>query len=282
MAAEPAVPVEPAAAQRRRAGVLGSPVAHSRSPQIHLAAYRALGLDWDYERLECSATQLPALVGGLGPQWVGLSVTMPGKVAALAYASTSSEPARLVGAVNTLVRQPSGDWHGDCTDIDGVLGALRGAGVAQVARAVVVGAGGTARPALVGLAQLGAGEVTLVVRSPARAAAAVALAQQLKLTVTVREFAPAVVESACAAADVVVSTVPAAAAAAVAQAVAAAPVVLDVIYDPWPTPLAQAVTRAGHLVCDGLEMLLEQAYRQVELFTGCPAPRAAMAAAVGR
>lgn len=269
-------------AAKRRAGVLGSPVAHSRSPQIHLAAYRALGLDWEYERIECTDGQLPALVDGLGPQWVGLSVTRPGKVAALAYASTSSDRARLVGSVNTLVRQPSGDWYGDCTDIDGVSGTLRGAGVAKVARAVVVGAGGTARPALVALAQLGAGEVTLVARSPERAAQAVALARQLQLAVTLRDFDPGAVESACATADVVVSTVPAAGAAPVADAVAVAPVVLDVIYDPWPTALAQAVTRAGHRVCDGLEMLLEQAYRQVELFTGCSAPRAAMAAAVGR
>ena len=57
----------------RKAAVLGSPVAHSRSPQLHLAAYRALGLDdWTYERIECTAEQLPPLVGSLGPEWVGL------------------------------------------------------------------------------------------------------------------------------------------------------------------------------------------------------------------
>ncbi|MFH8813619.1 shikimate dehydrogenase, partial [Streptomyces hygroscopicus] len=70
----------------RKAAVLGSPIAHSKSPLLHLAAYEALGLsDWTYERIECTGEQLPALVDSLGPEWVGLSVTMPGKIAALDY-----------------------------------------------------------------------------------------------------------------------------------------------------------------------------------------------------
>src|SRR5580693_7979484 len=70
----------------RSAAVLGSPVAHSKSPELHLAAYRALGLhDWTYERIECDAEQLPVVVGGFGPQWVGVSVTKPGKFAALRF-----------------------------------------------------------------------------------------------------------------------------------------------------------------------------------------------------
>ena len=71
----------------RKAAVLGSPIAHSRSPQLHLAAYRALGLDgWTYDRIECTADELPGVVGGFGPEWVGVSVTMPGKFAALRFA----------------------------------------------------------------------------------------------------------------------------------------------------------------------------------------------------
>ena len=74
----------PASRAPKKAAVLGSPIAHSRSPQLHLAAYRALGLDgWTYERIECDADELPGLVSGLGPDWVGVSVTMPGKFAAL-------------------------------------------------------------------------------------------------------------------------------------------------------------------------------------------------------
>ncbi|NKY86962.1 shikimate dehydrogenase [Nocardia veterana] len=264
---------------RRKAAVLGSPIAHSRSPQLHLAAYRALGLDWSYERIECTAEQLPALVDGLGAEWVGLSVTMPGKVAALNHADERTERAVLVGSANTLVRTATG-WRADCTDVDGVRGALQGGGVESVSRAVVLGAGGTARPALLALAELGASAVTVVARDAGRAEPTLALARELGLATDFTDFDTDRVRAACAAADAVVSSVPAAGAAVVAEAVAAAPVVLDAIYDPWPTPLAAAVRAAGNRVISGLQMLLNQAYGQVEQFTGRPAPRAAMAAAV--
>ncbi|MFI2230756.1 shikimate dehydrogenase [Nocardia testacea] len=271
MGAEPAGP--------RRAAVLGSPITHSKSPQLHLAAYRALGLDWTYERIECTAAQLPGLVDGLGPEWAGLSVTMPGKEAALAYAQVRTERAVLVGSANTLVRTAAG-WRADCTDVDGVLGALRGGGVRELSEAVVLGAGGTARPALLALAELGATTITIVARDAGRAASARELAERLGATVRMIGFDAAELADLCARSGAVVSTVPHPAAAMVAGSVAAAPVVLDALYNPWPTPLAEAVAAAGHTVIGGLRMLLEQAYGQVEQFTGRPAPREAMAAAL--
>lgn len=266
-------------AAERKAAVLGKPIAHSRSPQLHLAAYRALGLDWSYERIECTAEQLPGLVDGLGPEWVGLSVTMPGKEAALARADERTERAVLVGSANTLVRCDGG-WRADCTDVDGVLGALRGGGVVDLDEAVVLGAGGTARPALLALSELGAKAVTVIARDAGRASSALDLAERLGMNAAVTAFDPAALVGLCERAGVVVSTIPAEAAAQVAEAVATAPVVLDAIYNPWPTPLAAAVTRAGHTVVSGLQMLLNQAYGQVEQFTGRPAPRAEMAAAL--
>src|ERR1700760_5114389 len=99
----------------KKAAVLGSPIAHSRSPQLHLAAYRALGLDeWTYDRIECTADELPGLVAGFGPEWVGVSVTMPGKFAALQFADERTTRAELVGSANTLVRTDTG-WRGDNT-----------------------------------------------------------------------------------------------------------------------------------------------------------------------
>ncbi|MFC6012438.1 shikimate dehydrogenase [Nocardia lasii] len=263
----------------RKAAVLGSPISHSRSPQLHLAAYRALGLDWTYERIDCDAARLPGLVGELGPEWVGLSVTMPGKEAALAVADERTERAVLVGSANTLVRTESG-WRADCTDVDGVFGALRGGGVSTIDEAVVLGAGGTARPALLALSELGAKTVTVVARDAGRARGALELADQLGMVATVVALDAERVRVACASAGAVVSTVPAEAAAVIAASVAAAPVVLDAIYNPWPTPLARAVADAGHTVVSGLQMLVNQAYGQVEQFTGRPAPREAMAAAI--
>src|SRR6201997_1662750 len=156
----------------RKAAVLGKPIAHSKSPQLHLAAYRALGLhDWTYERIECGADELPSVVGGFGPEWVGVSVTMPGKFAALRFGDERSERAELAGSANTLVRTPRG-WRADNTDIDGVMGALG----AATDRAVVSGSGGTAPAAIVALVELGVGDITVVARNPDKAARLVELA----------------------------------------------------------------------------------------------------------
>ena len=136
-----------------RAAVLGSPIAHSRSPQLHLAAYRELGLtDWTYDRIECTEAQLPDLVSGFGPEWVGVSVTMPGKFAALRFATERTARAELVGSANTLVRVDGG-WRADNTDVDGVVGALGEVSGA----AAVLGSGGTAPAAVVALAAVWVG-----------------------------------------------------------------------------------------------------------------------------
>lgn len=257
--------------------MLGSPISHSRSPDLHLAAYRALGLtDWTYERIECTAEQLPGLVGGLGPQWVGLSVTMPGKFAALAVATERTDRATLVGSANTLVRTDTG-WRADNTDIDGVVGALA-AHVDGPRRAAVLGSGGTAPAAVVGLATLGVREIAVVARNAEKAAPLVALAEPLGVTV---RWVPLGARVDADVADVVVSTLPATVAAEYASTVAGVPVLLDAIYDPWPTPLATAVTAAGGLVLSGLHMLLNQAFAQVEQFTGRPAPKEVMRQALG-
>lgn len=255
----------------RKAAVLGSPIAHSRSPQLHLAAYRALGLhDWTYERIECTAEQLPSLVGGFGPEWVGVSVTMPGKFAALRFADERTPRAELVGSANTLVRTPTG-WRADNTDVDGVKGAL-----GQVSgRAAVLGSGGTAPAVVVGLAELGVQDISIVARNRDKADPLVALAARIGAQARWIELGTPLIDF-----DVVVSTIPAEVAASHVNALTATRVLLDAIYDPWPTPLASAVEAAGGRVISGLQMLLNQAFAQVEQFTGQPAPKDAMRAAL--
>lgn len=262
----------------RRAAVLGSPIAHSRSPQLHLAAYRALGLvGWTYDRIECGADDLAGVVAGFGPEWIGVSVTMPGKFAALRFADQASDRAKLVGSANTLVRIAAG-WRADNTDVDGVTGAL--ADVQVRGRAIVVGSGGTAPAVVVGLVALGARDVTVVARNAAKAADLVTLAMRCGADARWRDINDPQLAEVVAEVDVVVNTVPADAVAPYVAALATAPVLLDVIYSPWPTPLAAAVHSAGGKVISGLEMLLHQAVAQVELFTGLPAPQEAMRAAL--
>ena len=256
--------------------MLGSPIAHSRSPQLHLAAYRALGLrDWTYERIECSAEQLPSVVGGFGPEWVGVSVTSPGKFAALQFADEHTERAAQVGSANTLARTAAG-WRADNTDIDGVAGALG----ATSGWALVCGSGGTAPAAVVGLAELGVTGISVVARDAEKAARLVELGARIGVATRFCGLDSGELAGEVAAAEVLVSTIPADVAARYAGMFAKIPVLLDAVYDPWPTPLAAAVAAAGGRVISGLQMLLHQAFTQVEQFTGLPAPREAMACAL--
>ena len=260
--------------------MVGSPVTHSLSPVLHRAAYQALGLTgWTYERLEADAEALPALAESLDDTWVGLSVTMPGKQAALTFAAAATSRAVAVGAANTLVRTGMG-WHADCTDVDGVTGALRAAAgftdSSPTSFGLLLGAGGTACAAVAGLADLGVRTVRVVAREPARAEAVVRCASKLGVAADVIRWADADLGALADEAAVLVNTAPAAAIESRVTDLAAAACVLDVIYHPWPTALAEAVAARGGRLATGLDMLLHQAFGQVEQFTGQPAPRAEM------
>ncbi|MEV4478081.1 shikimate dehydrogenase [Micromonospora coxensis] len=264
----------------RRAAVVGRPIAHSLSPVIHEAGYAAAGLaGWSYTRIECGAEELPALVAGLGPEWAGLSVTMPGKEAALALADEVSPVAAAAGAANTLVRRPDGTWYADNTDVTGMVEVLTVAGVSTGATVTVLGAGGTARAALVAAARLAASGVTVVARRESAIAELRPVAEALGIPLTGAGWPDA---AGYATADVVVATVPKGVADPLAAEVRWRPstVLFDALYDPWPTPLAASASAAGCRIVSGLDLLLAQAVGQFEHFTGVPAPRAAMAHAL--
>ncbi len=262
---------------RHRAAVLGTPIAHSLSPVIHTAGFAAAGLsDWSYTAMQCSQAEMPALVAGLGPEWAGLSVTMPLKEVALTLAADRSPVAAALGVANTLVRRPDGSWFADNTDAPGMVRVLRDAGVPDGPRVTVLGAGGTARAALAAAAALASPQVTLVARRPAAAEQLLPVAEALgvPLTAVGWDDAPQALDN-----DVVVSTVPKGVADQFAASVRwrTGGVVFDALYDPWPTPLADAAAAAGARVMSGLDLLLAQALSQFEQFTGVlPAPEAAM------
>jgi len=264
-----------------RASVLGSPIAHSLSPVLHRAGYSEVGLtDWEYDAHEVEAAGLAAFVEGLDESWRGLSLTMPLKEAALPLAATVSEVAVRAGAANTLVRRADGAWDATNTDVVGLVRALRPHLADGARRALVIGAGATARSAVLALAELGVTTLTVRARDTAKAADLLAWALDLGVGVvngSVADIGPWVTTKD----DVVVSTVPAAAGEAVAATVPAAHagVLLDVVYADWPTPPARAAGAAGMTVVSGLDMLVHQAAEQFTLFTGHPAPVEAMAAA---
>jgi shikimate dehydrogenase len=267
-----------------KAAVLGSPVAHSLSPVLHRAAYRELGLTgWSYQAIECDAARLPGLLAQCGPDWAGLSLTMPLKRVVLPLLDRVEPLAAAVGAVNTVVFA-GGRRDGHNTDVPGMAAALaaglRGAGRSSLAGPVLIlGAGATACSALAAVGEFGCREVTVAARDPARADGLLAAAVRLAIAVRIASYDdPGVPEP-----GLLICTVPAGGCGLHAQRIAGATLrprlVLDVAYHPWPTPLAAAAHQAGIRVVSGFELLVQQAAGQVALMTGQPAPVAAMRAA---
>jgi len=291
------VPTWPASGGGRRAAVLGSPIAHSLSPALHRAAHDALGLQgWRYDAVEVAEPDLAGFLAGCGPEWAGLSLTMPLKRAVLPLLDDVDEVARLTGVVNTVIWVPAEDeGRGDegreeevrerggreqggrgavgaNTDVEGLVEALRpavaGARPGVDLRGAVLGGGATAVSAVVALAALGCSRVVAHVRSPARAAALADVGARSGVEVELAPWGTAA--RGLAEADVVIATAPAGAADEVAAELAPGErdaVLLDVVYDPWPTALASAWGARGPVV-DGFEMLVQQAVGQVRLMTG--------------
>jgi shikimate dehydrogenase len=151
------------------------------------------------------------------------------------------------------------------TDVGGLTWAVRDATAAPVPRVTILGAGATARAALIAVAQLGAQHVSVLARTPSRAEPLRALSHQVGVELDIRPWSVPLPG-----ADLVVSTVISGAADSIAQAVAdSAHVIVDVIYDPWPTVLAMTAQQAGCTVISGRDLLVGQALLQIELMTGC-------------
>jgi shikimate dehydrogenase len=260
-----------------KAAVLGSPVAHSLSPVLHRAAYRTLGLPgWTYEAIECDEARLPALLDGCGPDWAGLSLTMPLKRAVLPLLDVTEPLAAEVGGANTVIFA-AGATHGHNTDVPGMITTLTTAGLSAAGPALILGGGATACSALAAWRGLGGSEATVAVRDPARAADLLAAARRLGMTVRLTEFGG---QATAGSWHLVISTVPAGAADVYADRMLHADLVpwavLDVVYHPWPTRLAAAAEQTGAAVISGFELLVRQAARQLELMTARTAPTAAM------
>ena len=248
----------------RRLAVWGDPIGHSRSPDLHRAAYRVLGLDWAYGRDRVEADRFADAVEGLGPEWHGLSLTMPLKEEAFRWARVRDRHAELTGAVNTLVLDRERGGHGWNTDVGGLVRALTEAGLAEARSVRILGAGATTASAVVAVAELGAEQVEVRARRPEALPPLARIAGSLGLRLVGRDFA----ETANAV-DLTVSALPGGTVLpdAVAEPLAArGGALFDVAYSPWPSALAQSWT--GGRAVPGLGMLLHQAVLQVRVFVG--------------
>jgi shikimate dehydrogenase len=250
--------------QASRLEVWGDPIAHSRSPQLHAAAYDVLSLDWTYGRRRVDETSFAGELAGLDDTWRGLSLTMPLKGVAFAAAAVLDRRAALTGAVNTLLLDADGA-RGFNTDVGGIVRTLADDGITTVARARIVGAGATATSALVALGEIGAREVDVIARRPEAVAPLADLGRRIGIAVTTTPFAA----SDHAAVPLTIATLPGDATLPDAAADALARSgghLLDVVYGHWPTALSAAWDRAGGTARSGLGMLLHQALLQIRIF----------------
>ncbi len=248
-----------------RLAVWGDPIAHSRSPQLHRAAYAVLGREWTYDRRRVDETGFAAALASLDDTWRGLSLTMPLKGVARAAAAGLDRRAELTGAVNTLLLHPAGP-RGFNTDVGGIVRALADEGVTEAPVARIVGAGATATSALVALSEIGARRIDVVARRREAVEPLADLGRVLGIEVAPAGFEASVHPPS----PVTIATLPGDAPVTDASADALAAgggLLLDVVYGHWPTALSAAWERAGAPAVSGLGMLLHQALLQVRIFT---------------
>jgi shikimate dehydrogenase len=285
-------------------GVLGWPVAHSRSPAMHNAALRALGMEgWRYQALPVPEELFAETTRALGTAgFLGANVTIPHKQAALALADRASDAARAIGAANTLTFAPDGTIAVENTDAPGLIATLgQLAGLPAEPSALVLGAGGSARAAVWALCEAGAREVSVWNRTPERA---VALGRELGVS-AVSAPAPAELLVNCTSVGLIGGLEgpdrsretrafganprfghPLERSATEPEGlnqlgltfdqVGEYPYVVDLVYRSDPTPLLAAARAHGAGTVDGLEILVEQGALSFELWTGREAPRDVM------
>jgi shikimate dehydrogenase len=270
-------------------GVLGWPVAHSRSPAMHNAAFTALGLDALYVPYAVPPDRLARAVEAVRALGIaGLNVTLPHKAAIMPLLSSIEPAALAIGAVNTVLRDRE-RLIGANTDAEGLARSLREAGVAlQAIEALVLGAGGAARAAVVGLAGAGAARIVVAARrldqaqalvtslaphcgscSLAPSALGAALAAPMARSSLLVQATSATLGSGNDAARAFVAELP-------LHALPSAAAVCDLVYKPRQTLLLERARALGLATVDGLGMLLYQGALAFERWTGRPAPLGVM------
>ncbi len=250
----------------RTLAVLGSPIAHSKSPSLHTAAYAVLGLPWSYRAVEVVEGSLGAFVNTLDSSWRGLSLTMPLKREVLPMLGSRTQLVETVGAANTVLLDEDGVLHGFNTDVAGIVAAFADHGVTSLENVQILGSGATAASVLAAVSTLGVTRALVSARDPERAASLEPLAAALGVELTIRRLG--MMDRSLSVPSAVIATVPGASDHGMVypEALRRGAVLLDVAYEPWPSELAAAWSEVGGTVVSGLEMLLHQAIAQVRIF----------------
>lgn len=275
----------PITGQTKIAGLIGWPVSHSVSPLMHNAAFDYLGLDWRYVPLPVDP-QRPdgirrAIAGLAALGMAGANVTVPHKQAVIPFVDRLLPAALAIGAVNTLIVEKDGSLSGDNTDAEGFVSDLREHGVyLDGQRVIVLGAGGSARAVVYGLARAGVERIAVLNRTLATAQELVAHLQPLAPNCSMSAFSlPQDLARLAPYADLIVNCT----SLGMTPAVETTPwpddvplqngqVVYDLVYNPPQTRLLQQAEQAGARPIGGLGMLVWQGALAFERWTGHPAP----------
>lgn len=250
------------------AGVLGSPISHTLSPLLHKAVYDFLGIDGTYSAFEVQSGQLQHFLENDGSALNNISLTMPLKEEALKIADSVSEIARQIQSGNTLFKK-NGLWSLTSTDVEGFTYALKSHNKDAKGNVLIIGAGATAR-AVIAACDGVSRSVSVINRNLDRETA-------------IRNSAPHQVvdfiswESSIdfKKYDLVINTTPGNTASLfVDQITAVGSTFFEVLYNPWPTALLSKWRELGGYGIDGLDLLIQQAISQVEIFASCTVDRA--------
>lgn len=288
--------------KRRKAAVVGNPISHSLSPQLHTAGWDVR----DFSRIELARGEFAQFLSSWDDTWAGCAVTMPFKLEALQAADIADGLASAVGAANTIVYQPTGpNSHMSVafnTDVAGIVNAIREITDAEMSQengipvhrkffdAVILGSGATASSALAAVVQLGAANITICARRNSGPNTVFSAAHRLHIDYSYQQLAGEKCVAQIFQSELLISTLPAGIADSVADQLAillarearfshshgdaanpdllAGKVLLDVVYDPYPSKLIQVWEQFGGTVVPGWLMLLHQAIDQARLFTG--------------
>ncbi len=245
---------------QRRLAVWGDPIAHSKSPRLHAAAYDALGLDWEYTRRQVGHAAFSDALGALDDSWRGLSLTMPLKEEAHRASRSLDRYADLTGAVNTLLLTDG--IRGFNTDVGGIIDTLGEHDLLDIESVRILGAGATASSALVACVEGGARSIDVRARRPERAAQLAALGRRVGVSTSVSSF-----DAEAGDVGLTVAALPGGTAldpATSARLSASGGALFDVAYSPWPSALASLWS--GGRAVSGEGMLLRQAVRQIRIF----------------
>lgn len=273
-------------ASTKLVGLLGWPLEHSISPQMHNAAFKELELNWRYLPFPVLPGKFEQALNGLMALGIrGLNITIPFKQAVIPHLRSLDETVRQIGAVNTIVADDKsisgGYYQGYNTDVQGFISALKTSDFGEIngKNALIVGAGGAARAVIYGLIKEGVEKITILNRNPTHGLAIRDEFGKFFNNIESALLTPGNLVELASTADLLVNATPVGTWPDVDQSIWPENIsmpsqitIFDLVYNPPRTHLLKQAIRSKATIIGGLEMLIHQGAHSFQIWTGIPAP----------